>query len=214
MSKTELRSTLSLEGQFLGFVFEDDRPKRLRLLTADGERTVKLAKEARAAIDEDIIPGAWIQVWGEQRTSHKSDQIKIKAHKVRIAATGRLEDMPTASVPKPAAPAKILVCQKSDCMKRGGKAVCYALETAVSDRHLTDVKIQGTGCMKHCKAGPNIVFMPEKTRYSHVSARDVGALVDEHFPCTLHQEPSSQAREPIQYSKNSTRELNTDTSFK
>ena len=61
-----------------------------------------------------------------------------------------------------------MVCQKSDCMKRGGKAVCQALEAALSDRGLEDqVTIKGTGCMKNCKAGPNLV-MPDKTRYSRI----------------------------------------------
>jgi (2Fe-2S) ferredoxin len=81
------------------------------------------------------------------------------------------------------ASATILVCQKSDCLKRGGKAVCHALEAALTDRNLTDqVTLRGTGCMKQCKAGPHVVFMPEKARYSRVAARDVAALVDEQFP--------------------------------
>ncbi|MBC7972973.1 MAG: (2Fe-2S) ferredoxin domain-containing protein [Verrucomicrobia bacterium] len=193
MSKTG-RSTFSLEGRLLDCVFEDGTPKRLRLLTADGECSVKLAKEARTAIGEDTIPGAWLQVWGEQKTSHKHQQPTLKAYKVSVLSPGKTDAssiaVPKPTVPKPAASAKILVCQKSDCMKRGGKAVCQALETALSDRHLTDVKIQGTGCMKYCKAGPNVVFMPEKTRYSRVSARDVGALVDEHFPGESALEPS------------------------
>ncbi len=186
---------MSLEGRCLGLVYKDGFPKRLRLLTADGERLVKLAKELRLSLSQDIVPGAWIQVWGERKMSHKPGEATLKAYRVSLTAPGKLEDTPSIAVPvagsKHAASAKILVCQKSDCMKRGGKAVCHALEEALSDRHLTDVKIQGTGCMKDCKAGPNIVFMPEKTRYTRVSAQDVGALVDEHFPRVPQQETSS-----------------------
>jgi (2Fe-2S) ferredoxin len=84
--------------------------------------------------------------------------------------------------------ATILVCQKSDCMKRGGKEVCQALEAALSDRGLeSEVTIKGTGCMKNCKGGPNVV-MPDKTRYSRIQAAQIPAVMDKHFPDTRKQE--------------------------
>lgn len=181
MSKTAQQTAAwQLEGRFLGFILEDGKPKHLRLMTADGEYSIKLAKALRASVGATLMPGAWIQVWGEKKTSAKTDGTKLKASRISTAP-GQTETMlPVRPTP---ASATILVCQKSDCLKRGGKAVCKALETALSDRDLTDqVSIRGTGCMKQCKAGPNIVFMPEKTRYSRVSARDVAVLVDEQFP--------------------------------
>lgn len=199
MSKTKQRSTLSLEGRCLGLVYKDGSPKRLRLLTADGEHTVKLAKDVRVSLSQAIVPGAWIQVWGETKTSHKLGEATLKAYRVSLAVPGKPEETLPVAVPvagsKHATSGKILICQKSDCTKRGGKAVCRALEAALSDRQLSDVKIQGTGCMKDCKAGPNIVFMPEKTRYSRVSAQDVSTLVDEHFPLARHQEVSTPNNE-------------------
>lgn len=192
MSKKERRSTFNLEGRCLGLAFKDGKPKRLQLLTANGEHTVKLAKAVRTSIGADVAPGAWIQVWGERKAGHKPEEATFKAFKVELTAPGKPEERATSAESRPTTSAKILVCQKSDCMKRGGKAVCHALEAALSDRQLTDVKIQGTGCMKHCKAGPNIVFMPDKTRYSRVSAQDVDALVDEHFPHTPIQATSNQ----------------------
>jgi len=77
---------------------------------------------------------------------------------------------------------KILVCQKSDCQKRGGAAVCKALETALNARGLEgQVTVQGTGCLKQCKAGPNIVVMPDKTRYSRIKPAEIPAIIDKHF---------------------------------
>ncbi|MEG4320787.1 MULTISPECIES: (2Fe-2S) ferredoxin domain-containing protein [unclassified Microcoleus] len=77
---------------------------------------------------------------------------------------------------------KILVCQKSDCQKRGGAAVCKALENALNARGLEEqVTVQGTGCLKQCKAGPNIVVMPDKTRYSRIKPAEIPAIVDKHF---------------------------------
>ena len=77
---------------------------------------------------------------------------------------------------------KILVCQKSDCQKRGGAAVCKALENALNSRGLEgQVTVQGTGCLKQCKAGPNIVVMPDKTRYSRIALAEIPAIIDKHF---------------------------------
>jgi (2Fe-2S) ferredoxin len=72
----------------------------------------------------------------------------------------------------------ILVCQKC---KQGGRTLVAALESALSDRNLSDqVTVRSTGCMKQCKAGSNLV-MPDKTRYSRISCREIPALVDKHF---------------------------------
>jgi (2Fe-2S) ferredoxin len=185
--KDKQRSLFNLEGRFLGFIVEDGyKIKYLRLETGDGECCIKLSKEARASVGRVLSPGDWLQVWGEN-TVKGEGEIKLKAYRIAVITP---EQSPAVfpEVPAPQAKSKksksaILVCQKSDCMKRGGKAVCKALENALGDRGLTDqVSIQGTGCMKHCKAGPNIVFMPDKTRYSRVSAGDIPALVDQHFP--------------------------------
>ena len=78
--------------------------------------------------------------------------------------------------------ATILVCQKSDCRKRGGKAICPKIEQHLRDRGLQDeVTIKPTGCMKRCKAGPNIVVMPDKTRYSRIDASEIPQLLAKHF---------------------------------
>lgn len=188
MSKKDKQIALfSLQGRFLGFIVEDGyKIKRLRLETADGEYSIKLSKEARASVGRVLSPGDWLQIWGE-KTVKDDDDVKLKAYRIMVVDSGQSSDIlperlaPLAEARK--SKATILVCQKSDCMKRGGKAVCQALESALGDRGLTDqVTIRGTGCMKHCKAGPNIVFMPDKTRYSRISAGDVPALVNQHFP--------------------------------
>jgi (2Fe-2S) ferredoxin len=86
----------------------------------------------------------------------------------------------------------ILMCQKSDCMKRGGRAVLQTLQQTLGDRGLTDeVAIKMTGCMKHCKAGPNLVVMPNKTRYSQIKAKEIPALIDQHFAPPEKSERSS-----------------------
>lgn len=175
-------STFSLEGRFLGFEYEDGHKlKYILLATSDGERSIKLAKHLRFSFELCLIPGDWLQVVGEKKLNSKTGKLKLKAERV-IPATA---DSALASVPAKV-PTKtktsILVCQKSDCMKRGGKAVCQALAAALSERGLEDqVAIKGTGCLKQCKSGPNLVVMSDKTRYSRIQAAQVPELIDKHF---------------------------------
>lgn len=184
--KDQSVSLFNLEGRFLGFLREDGyKLKYLQLATADGEQCIKLSKEARASVGQVLRPGDWIQVWGEKTVKHEHE-IKLKAYRIRVAAPGHCALAPATPPPATATStqpkATILICQKADCMKRGGKAVCQALEAALRDRGLTDqVTIRGTGCMKQCKAAPNLVVMPGKTRYSKVTPGEVKTLLDHHF---------------------------------
>ncbi|MBG1262753.1 (2Fe-2S) ferredoxin domain-containing protein [Nostoc commune] len=185
-------SEFSLEGRFINFVIKDGyKLKGLMLGTHEGESYIKLAKHLRAAFDLRLPPGTWLQVVGYKKHDLKDGTVTLKAERV-MAARSEMVIQTATPVQEPPSidnakvkPAKtkatILVCQKSDCMKRGGKAVCQALEAALSDRGLEDqVTIKGTGCMKNCKAGPNLV-MPDKTRHSRIQATQVPALMDKHF---------------------------------
>jgi (2Fe-2S) ferredoxin len=163
-------SDFCLEGRFINFVIKDGyKLKGLILATHEGESYIKVAKHLRAAFDLRLPPGTWLQVVGYKKYDLKD---------------GTVQEPPSidhAKVIPAKTKATILVCQKSDCMKRGGKAVCQALEAALSDRGLEDqVTIKGTGCMKNCKAGPNLV-MPDKTRHSRIQASFVPALMNQHF---------------------------------
>jgi len=191
-------SEFCLEGRFLDFAIKDGyKLKGLLLATAEGECYVKLAKDLRAAFNLQLAKGTWLQVLGEKTLDLKTGEVKLKASRVMAAGghreTGGLLERQGGQgdrgkggevvADKKAKPAKatILVCQKSDCMKRGGTGVCRALEAALSDRSLSnEVTIKGTGCMKNCKAGPNLV-MPDKTRYSRIQASQVPALIDKHL---------------------------------
>ncbi|BCL36717.1 (2Fe-2S) ferredoxin domain-containing protein [Nostoc sp. MS1] len=183
-------SEFCLEGRFIEFVIKDGyKLKGLLLLTADGECYVKLAKHLRFTFDLRLPAGTLLQVVGQKKYDAKTGEVTFKAERV-MAARGETQKVQTISpikqvpamentAPKPnKAKATILVCQKSDCMKRGGKAVCQALEAALSDRGLEDqVTIKGTGCMKNCKAGPNLV-MPDKTRYTRIQASQVSSVIN------------------------------------
>ncbi|MEH1975912.1 MAG: (2Fe-2S) ferredoxin domain-containing protein [Nostoc sp.] len=186
-------SEFCLEGRFINFVIKDGyKLKGIMLGTHEGESYIKLAKHLRAAFDLRLPPGTWLQVVGYKKHDLKDGTVTLKAERVMAARSeiGRVEKIAPVQEPpsidnvkvKPAkTKATILVCQKSDCMKRGGKGVCQALEAALSDRGLEDqVTIKGTGCMKNCKAGPNLV-MPDKTRHSRIQAAQIPALMNQHF---------------------------------
>lgn len=188
--KSVEKSDFKLEGRFLGFSAKDGyKLKYLRLATASGEIDIKLPKELRLSLWRSLMPGEWIQVTGLQKRDELKETIKFKADDVVpvVPSSVSSEEPDVASVnssPKAAVPpakSTILVCQKSDCCKRGGRQVTRALQDTLSDRGLADqVKIKGTGCMKRCKAGPNIV-MPDKTRYSRISSDAIPEIIDQHF---------------------------------
>lgn len=194
MSKCKTTSELMLEGRFLGFVVKDGyKIKGLILGTATGECTVKLSKAARASCPAPLLAGMWVRVMGSQKVE-EDGELKLKAERILVTDPGCGSSAPlpeslsglsvlSEPVAKPAR-STILVCQKSDCCKRGGRAVAEALEEALCDRQLHEqVTVKFTGCMKRCKSGPNIV-MPDKTRYSAISAKEIPLVVSKHFPKT------------------------------
>jgi len=174
-----------LEGRFLGYLLEDGyKLKYLRLGTATGEVCIKLSKAARLSLGRVLQPGEWVQVGGDRVM--KSGKVKWKADGIQAIApcAGDPPIQPLPPSPHPAA--TILVCQKSDCMKRGGRAVCEALAKELGDRGLGDrVTVRATGCMKQCKTAANLVVMPDKKNYRGITAAEIPALLDRHFPSVV-----------------------------
>lgn len=204
MSKfhTKQVAELQVEGRFLDWIFKDGyKLKGIRLETSQGLFFVKLAKELRYGLELQLTPGDWIQVIGTQELDLRKGKLKLKADRVfpvssentalpysevssEYQRTQNRAETPVPAKPEPAKThASILVCQKSDCVKRGGRAVCNALSAALSDRGLSDrVTIKTTGCLKQCSSGPNVVVMPDRTRYNWVNAAQIPELIDKHFP--------------------------------
>jgi (2Fe-2S) ferredoxin len=204
MGKSTVKRPFSLDGRLLGF--EGDKPeapKYLKLWTPHGEYQIKLRKDLRATLPHRLIPGEWIYVFGRRKEDVADGTQRFKAEIVTLAnpkvrdnqaieaVSAPIAPQPSVAEPAPkptgnltkSAKASILVCRKSKCCKQGGQELCRALETALDDRGLKDqVVIKETGCMKRCKAGPNLIVMPDKARYSQITAQNAAALVDRHFP--------------------------------
>ncbi|MBF2047902.1 MAG: (2Fe-2S) ferredoxin domain-containing protein [Elainella sp. C42_A2020_010] len=74
---------------------------------------------------------------------------------------------------------KVLVCQKSGCLKKGGRGLCEALQQALCQRNLDQhVTIKPTGCLKCCSSAPNLVMMPGNRRYKEVRPKTLGQIAD------------------------------------
>ncbi|MBW4649549.1 MAG: (2Fe-2S) ferredoxin domain-containing protein [Kastovskya adunca ATA6-11-RM4] len=203
--KTQV-SKFSLEGRFVGFVGDvEEKPKRLRIATASGEHYIKLSKALQSFLREELEPGDWIQISGKQKYKPKSGELKLKAETVRTTAPTvppKQQEvfLPSVAESKPASKTKdcIMVCQKSSCQKRGAGAVCQAVAESLQQQGLEDqVAIKGTGCMKQCKKGPCVVFMPDKSRYTGVQSKDVPELVEKHFAAKLNLEQTKAEALPV-----------------
>jgi (2Fe-2S) ferredoxin len=187
MTQDALVTAFTLEGRFLGFSLENtNKLKYIKLQTLQGELIIKLAKNLRSSIVYSLRPGEWLLLTGDRKLDKnnkwqwKAENIK-KVNSLHIVPQIKSNVVVLPRIEK-AKKSTILVCQKSDCCKRGAKAVCAMLEQEISDRGLDEqVKVKATG-LKRCNSGANIVI--DKTRYSRVKPDDVCEILNEHFPET------------------------------
>lgn len=73
---------------------------------------------------------------------------------------------------------KVLICQKGSCRKKGSLKVAQAVDSALAEAGCAEgVKVKATGCMGHCKAGPNMVLLPTKDKYKNVTPQKARSLI-------------------------------------
>ena len=200
MSSTPKKS-FCLIGQLEGYeVGESGKVRSLRLETDEGLQQIKLAKAGRLSLLQDVLrelagQDVWLEVSGQQKVesdgtlkSLKAESLKVLDYspdlKVEVPAvddSGLAPVSAQVSLPqKKKASAKILICQKSSCRKRGSVEVQRAIEQALDDRHLAEqIVVKATGCLKQCSKGPNVVI--NKKSYRGVSVKDLPELLDQHF---------------------------------
>lgn len=190
------KQTFCLEGRFEGFAAGSKSPfKYLNLHSAHGQHVIKLPKSVRLMLFRYLQTGDWIRVVGCQSVDMETGEPKLKAREVV-----RLKPLSVVTTPlttptentqpkaqknqKKVGQPKILICQKSTCRKRGAGKVCDQVAAALAANGLTEtVQVKLTGCMDKCKAGPNLVVMPHKQRYTRVKPAQIPGLIAQHFPC-------------------------------
>lgn len=170
--------------------------KALKQQDADTQKLqIKLGKSLRQMIFTYLEPRDWVSVEGKYKLDASSGEVvwkaceivklspkqveKVKAKVVKQKSSDVLDRGKKAkSKQKSAKPARVLICQKSSCRKRGSMAVSQAVEDAIADMGCEDkVKIKHTGCMGHCKAGPNVVVLPKGGSYKRVKPKDARSLL-------------------------------------
>jgi hypothetical protein len=198
-------TTFVLEGRFLEALGKSPlKPKYLRLATAEGEQLIKLSKEVRPLVNQKQFPvGTWITVSGRDTYKPKKGKWKRKIHAIephQVTTTPSTADLASYTAPLPATKdnknkdkknkkkekenkkENILVCQKSSCCKRGGKAVYQAAQEAVEKHELHDrVQVKPTGCMGKCKKGPCVVMQGNKSRHLGVAPEQVKELIGQQY---------------------------------
>ncbi|PSB03043.1 (2Fe-2S) ferredoxin domain-containing protein [Merismopedia glauca] len=196
MPKSKQITKFAIAGKFIGFTLKDDNQiKEIQLQTYKGEVWIKPNKELRPTLKNVISVGDLVIVEGEKHLNDKNGQTKLKAHLVTlkqpaIAVEATKHPDPLLSCTNNLLAksinqqpiASILICQKSDCQKRGSQNVCRQIEEALRDRGLeSQIIIKKVGCIKQCKSGPHMVLMPDKTRYSEVKPSRIPELIERHF---------------------------------
>ncbi|MGD1856942.1 MAG: (2Fe-2S) ferredoxin domain-containing protein [Leptolyngbyaceae cyanobacterium] len=197
-----------LEGLFLGYLSPKKKKIKALILAVDQEQCViKLPKEVRAALQSyQLQPGEPIRCIGRSRVDFKTGMIKLRAYQVlrlppstedtQIPAPPEAPISTIVTSPRVLTPpvsvkqqqAKILICRKSGCRKRGGRQLVAVLEKLLREHQLQDrVEIQSTGCQKRCSKAPTLTIMPGKHRYDGVALKSLPHLVEKHFypakPC-------------------------------
>jgi (2Fe-2S) ferredoxin len=183
MGKHIQKTDFTLSGRFLTYVLSRNcQVKGIRLTTPQGEQYIKLARSLRPVCSDILQPGTWIQVHGCQTHNTKTDQIKFKAKAIIPALPSNVySDHSEQSLACPHK-GKIRICQKSSCRKRGSQKVLTALSCAIqASGREQDIQIQPMGCMGQCKAGPNLIVFPDKTRYVRVKPQNITNILQQHF---------------------------------
>ena len=181
--KQDTESRFTLEGRFVGFVGNfGKKPKRIRVATAAGAHDIKLAKELRCSLSGVLEPGNWLQIAGKQKYKKKTGKLKLKADQINSITPVQPKSVSPSPMDAPKTKACVMVCQKSSCRKRGGSQVSQSVANYLQERGWqNEVGIKGTGCMKQCKQGPCVVFMPDKSRYINVHPKQVPILMEKHL---------------------------------
>ncbi|TVQ45118.1 MAG: (2Fe-2S) ferredoxin domain-containing protein [Gloeocapsa sp. DLM2.Bin57] len=181
MKNKAISQQFSLVGQLKGFIFKDGyKLKYLRLQVENIEYWIKVKKEHRPQFEHLNPEGIELKVTGEIDICHKTRKMTLNAEEIKIISPDNLANNPTPC--KKAQKASILICQKSTCWKRGGAAIYRELTETLSKYGLEDqVLIKTTGCLKKCKQPPNLVFMPDRARYSCVSCEEVSEILAQHI---------------------------------
>ncbi|AKG24150.1 (2Fe-2S) ferredoxin domain-containing protein [Calothrix sp. 336/3] len=179
MGKFLTLSEFDLEGQFLGFVNGASKERKyLQLAIASGEVRLKLPPELRNPLGTSLESGELIRIFGVSKLNTHTGKIKFKVYGVKPLGICPKHQIERHLKPK----AKILVCQKSGCKKRGGQGLISELEKTLCEHGLRDrVEIETTGCQKRCGSAPNCIVKLGKKEYKKMQPEAIASLLSDNL---------------------------------
>ena len=179
----------NFSGKLSKISYKKKKIKYIKLVTKQGKYWIKVPKKLREKVGS-LSKGSHLEIGGESKQYPKTGKIKYKAQTVVLTPQETPDIAPktkTVSLlpvfdSKTKSKAKVLICQKSNCWKKGGAKVYEELKSTLSDRGLDkQIPIKKTGCLKQCKKAPALVMMPDKARYNKVKPKQIPAMVDKHL---------------------------------
>ncbi len=143
---------------------------------------IKLSKLARKSLRQAPGLGDILRIEGEREYQREKARFRYKADLVQILSK-HLPDEPSLlpsprNISSPVQLGKILICQKSNCCRRGGQAVWEHFEQLIQAQGLEEqILLKATGCLGECKRGPALVILPGKSRHTQVTPGQVPQLL-------------------------------------
>jgi (2Fe-2S) ferredoxin len=184
-------TSFNFKGKLSKIAYKQKKIKYLKLETEQGKYWIKISKQLSKQL-AGLSAECQLEVEGKVKQDPETGKTKYKAKRIAIVAPEALATLPKVKTKtvsllplfdsKIKSKAKVLICQKSNCWKKGGQKVCAEIESILSDRGLTkEIPIQKTGCLKQCKKAPALVMMPDKARYNQVKPKQVAKMVEKHL---------------------------------
>lgn len=180
----------SFRGKLTKISYQKKKLKYIKLVAEQGKYWIKVPKKLREKISS-LSCGCQLEISGTSKPHSKTGKTRYKAKTIVLIPQDKEQTVQVKTKTVSLLPvfdrqlkskAKVLICQKSNCWKKGGKKVCQELETILGDRGLIgQLQIKKTGCLNQCKKAPALVMMPDKARYNRVKPKQVEALVDNHL---------------------------------
>ena len=185
----KITSSFSFQGKLAKIKREKNKVKYIKLATSEGKYWIKIGKKLRQEV-ANLSKGSKLEIVGKTKQAQPKGKIRYKAQAIAIVPQqANIPPVKTKTVSlapvfegKTKSKAKVLICQKSNCWKKGGKKVFEELESVLKDRNLGDtVQIKKTGCLNKCKKAPNLVMLPDKAKYTKVQPKQVKGFVEKHL---------------------------------
>ena len=177
-------------GKLTKISYQKKKLKYIKLVTEQGKYWIKVPQKLREKI-ASLNKGCQLEVSGTSKQHDKIGKTRYKAQTIVLIPQDTNQTVKPKTKTVSLLPvfnsqlkskAKVLICQKSNCWKRGGKKVYEELENILGARGLRgQLEIKKTGCLKQCKKAPALVMLPDKARYNRVKPKQVGELVDKHL---------------------------------